>query len=290
MSKFKVKAVLDDVVKTIEYDRSYLPQFNDLKSQFERKFGVSSVGIRFKYADGRLQAIYQDLHIQEALKDCEKNGSRTLVFSLNREGPNISTTQAKSVPTQTQTQTAIRPTYSTTTAPPPTSTSPTPYSSSQGKFCEMCGTSLAPTAKFCSSCGHSGGGSSSAPTQSSPSHSSSSSSGPVCGGCKNAISSSAVKALDKIWHKECFVCKKCHKSLMETSFAPADDGSAFCSQCYDEQYGTKCGKCGNAISGSYLSVSGQAYHKECFVCTNCGNQFDQGYFMKNDKPFCKNCI
>jgi len=283
MSKYKIKAVLDDQTKSVEYNRGYTPQLNDLKDKLEKKFG-GAVGMRFKYADGRTQALYQDFHLADALKDCEKNGVRTLVLQLTREGPSIS-----SSPARTQSSTTLKPSYTAPTSNTPTrSDPPAPshrLSQSGSKFCEMCGSPITASAKFCSSCGHSG----SAPAPS-PSSSSSSSSGPICAGCKNPITSAAVKALDKVWHKDCFSCKGCNRSLMDTSFASGENGAPYCSKCYDEQFGVKCGRCGSAISGQYLSIGGKEYHKECFVCENCGNQFDSGYFMKDGKQHCKNCL
>jgi len=294
MSKYKIKGTLDDNIKSVEYNRGFVPQLQDLKTLFERRFGGGSIALRYKFADGRVQALYQDSHVLDAIRDCEKSGTRTLVLSLNHEGSSYSSSSSSSNRASTS---GLKPSYSSSSfnSPAPSSHIRSPSgstsspSSSSSKFCEMCGATLGPAVKFCSSCGHS----SSQGPSSSPSHSTSSSSlssGPTCAGCHLAVTSSAVKALDKVWHKECFICKRCRKSLLEGAFAPSDDGTPYCSNCYEEQYGSKCGKCHKAISGAYLSVDGREYHKECFVCNNCGNQFEGGYFMKNGKAFCKNCL
>jgi len=282
MSRYKIKAVLEEQTKSVEYNRGYTPQLNDLKDKLEKKFG-GAVAMRFRFADGRTQALYQDNHLAEALKDCEKNGVKILMLQLTREGPSTSTASLS----RAQSSTTVRPSYTAPSYNSPTRADPPAPSHSQSqsgsKFCEMCGSPITQAAKFCSSCGHSG----SSPSTPTPS---SSSSGPICAGCKNPITSSAVKALDKVWHKDCFSCKGCNKTLMDTSFASGEDGAPYCSKCYDNQFGVKCGRCGSAISGQYLSIAGKEYHKECFVCENCGNQFDSGYFMKDGKPHCKNCL
>jgi len=51
-----------------------------------------------------------------------------------------------------------------------------------------------------------------------------------------------------------------------------------------------CGKCNNAIVGQGVQAIGKTWHKECFVCDYCKQEFGNGSFiLKYDRPFCKAC-
>jgi len=272
MSKFRIKADLDGTVKILEFDRGSPLVYATLKGLVEAKFGEKAVGLKYKSSDGKVVALYQDFHLTDALKDMEKSGSKDFFLAVNREGGSRSTDTAELV---------RRPSFSGPVASTPAASNP-PAASNRPAFCESCGGQLAPAAKFCSSCGHSN-----APSSSGPSPGKSNSLG--CAGCGNALGGASLKALDKAWHKDCFVCNQCKKSLLSTSFLE-DGGLPFCTPCYDAKHGKKCTKCGNVISGAYLNIEGKEYHKACFVCNSCGGPFETGYFMKDGKPTCRNCV
>jgi len=106
--KFKVKGSLDNsITKSIEFSR---PGSNitlaDLKSSFERLFNLGSLGLRYKFADGRVQPLYQDFHIQDAIKDCEKTGQKFITLLLIRELGSSSYTGTSTAPRQPTTTTA----------------------------------------------------------------------------------------------------------------------------------------------------------------------------------------
>lgn len=43
----------------------------------------------------------------------------------------------------------------------------------------------------------------------------------------------------KVWHKRCFSCNECHKSLDSTNLCDAQDGEIYCRGCYGRNYGPK---------------------------------------------------
>jgi len=298
--KFKVKGSLDNqVVKSIEFNRPATQlTLDQVKQGFERVFNVGTLGLRYKFGDGRVQPMYQDFHVQEAIKDCEKTGQKYMNIVLNRESGSGSYTQTTTAPRQTTP-------VSNTPAPKPQPVSTSSSSSAPRKFCEECGATLVPNVRFCPECGRSAGsGTTSAPTTSyttatQPTTSYTTATQPTtkssgndqtCAGCGNALGGSAVKALEKTFHRECFVCVSCHKSLVTGGFLDDSNGNPICSECFDNRYVKKCYQCGRAIDGPYVSAEGREYHKACFVCTNCGSSFDGGYFMSDGKAKCKNCV
>jgi len=285
MSKFRVKGTLDGVTKTVELDRGREVDVNHLRASFEKLFGDSNLTLRYKNGEGRVEALYQNFHLEAALKDCEKNGQKFITLQISGgSGGSGTKQQSTTVPSAPQRE----PSFTAPSKGPAVSSTP----ESKPKFCEECGTPLAQGAKFCSSCGATTGAQLPSPRTQQPERTPSQSgdSGDTCFGCKKSVSTTGVRAMDKLWHKECFSCKKCKTSLLSGSFVAGDDGYPLCANCYDENFGKKCGKCKKNISGIFLNIDGQDYHKECFVCNNCKNPFDSGYFMKDGAPLCKNCL
>jgi len=284
--KFKIKATLDNqTTKSIEFNRGAKLTLVDVKLAFERLYGVGALGMRYRFADGRIQPIYQDFHLTDAVKDCEKTGQKFITLLIHREGGS----SGSSAPIKSTSQTPQQPIVSANR--PVQQQNPAPAATGAKKFCEECGSVLPNNVRFCPECGHSPGGPAQSGQQSTQqSVKPASSSDSHCAGCGNALTGSAVKALEKHWHKECFVCITCHKSLATGGFLEDSSGNPICSNCFDNRFSKRCNKCGRNIDGPYLSVDGQEYHKACFICTNCSSMFDGGYFMKEGKPFCKNCV
>jgi len=290
-----------NIIKSIEVPRTQLNNLtlNTIKTQFEQKFGISAINLQYRFADGRLQAAYQDFHIQEAIKDAEKTNAKYVSFSILRGGSSAAASSgaSSSKSTARPTSTVMTPVTSSGTS----NTSSSSTSSGATKFCDDCGISLPALAKFCSACGHKftsqSSSASSQPSSSSSSQQRTRSSSNLgggsdrsCRGCGNAINSSGIRALEAMWHQECFVCKNCRKSLLNGGFVQGDDGLPLCGDCYEDSYGKKCAQCNKKITGTFLNVEGKDYHKDCFVCDSCGSQFTGGYFLRNGHPYCKDCI
>jgi RhoGAP domain/LIM domain/RhoGEF domain len=117
------------------------------------------------------------------------------------------------------------------------------------------------------------------------------SSHPACAGCKKAIESGGLAALDKKWHRECFVCQKCRGALSGSFIRGKEDGMPYCKNCFAQKSGAgSCMGCGQPISGQFFRAMGGTWHpKDCFVCSNCKGSLTAGFFDKGGKPVCKDC-
>lgn len=276
MSKFKIKGVWDNQICSLEYDRGTSLQIRDVKVAFERKFGARNATLSYKYSDGKLQPLYQDFHLQDAFKDAEKSNFSFLTLDVEAQplhlGPSTSSFQS------VRTASPISNRLSSQISPSP----------NRPKFCESCGAPRSPTAKFCPECGHKATPVTS-PAASRPPSTSVPGGGMTCAGCGNVATGSLVKALNRIWHKDCFTCNNCHK-ILEGSFVAGENGMPMCATCYSSQFSKLCAACNNPINSAYLIVEGRNYHKGCFVCSVCSSPFSGGYMMKDGRPTCQNCF
>eukprot|EP00053_Salpingoeca_punica_P013736 m.124405 g.124405 ORF g.124405 m.124405 type:complete len:667 (+) comp16289_c0_seq1:83-2083(+) len=98
-----------------------------------------------------------------------------------------------------------------------------------------------------------------------------------CALCSRPITEQAVLALNKQWHRSCFVCHACKKPI--TSKFQEQDGKVYCFDDYKTLFGLSCFACGRDISTKYLVVNGQKYHIECAQCSICNFKFKSGEFM-----------
>uniref|UniRef100_A0A6J0VI19 Zyxin n=1 Tax=Pogona vitticeps TaxID=103695 RepID=A0A6J0VI19_9SAUR len=109
-----------------------------------------------------------------------------------------------------------------------------------------------------------------------------------CGLCNRALSRTqpAVRALDKLFHVECFTCFKCEKQLQGQQFYNVDE-KPFCEECYA---GTleKCCVCKQTITDRMLRATGNSYHPQCFTCVVCHKPLEGASFIvdKANQPHC----
>jgi len=111
----------------------------------------------------------------------------------------------------------------------------------------------------------------------------------TCAACSNSLGIDSVNALEKQWHKECFVCQTCKKSLVTEGFK-AHEGRPICVECFNGKFGLKCTGCQKAISAAYVQVKGNPWHSDCFVCGRCKKPFDAGYGERDGEYLCGSCI
>ncbi|XP_034952940.2 zyxin isoform X3 [Zootoca vivipara] len=110
----------------------------------------------------------------------------------------------------------------------------------------------------------------------------------LCGLCHKALSRTqpAVRALDKLFHVECFTCFKCEKQLQGQQFYNVDE-KPFCEECYA---GTleKCCVCKQTITDRMLRATGNSYHPQCFTCVVCHKALEGASFIvdKGNQPHC----
>jgi len=111
----------------------------------------------------------------------------------------------------------------------------------------------------------------------------------TCAACSNSLGIDSVSALEKQWHKECFVCQSCKKSLVTEGFK-AHEGRPICVDCFNGKFGLKCTGCKQAIAAAYVQVKGNPWHSDCFVCGRCKKPFDAGYGERDGEYLCGSCI
>merc|ERR1711982_307857 len=115
--------------------------------------------------------------------------------------------------------------------------------SSSKKFCGNCGAATSAAAPAAAPKAHSGNG---------------------CASCGGNIGLTSVSAMNTNWHKECFVCQTCKKSLLECGFKNVNN-LPMCGGCYSDAFGLKCAACKKVIDSEYVQVAGQPFHRECYA-------------------------
>ncbi|CAO3668519.1 unnamed protein product [Rhizopus microsporus] len=111
---------------------------------------------------------------------------------------------------------------------------------------------------------------------------------PRCDYCKTPIEEHSISALGKSYHPGHFFCRECGKPFQEDSSFLEHDGHAYCEKDYYKKFGKKCKGCEEVITGDFLVALGGEWHKECFVCSDCGAAFSSRTFLiRNGKPYCE---
>ncbi|KAG7217005.1 hypothetical protein INR49_001659 [Caranx melampygus] len=110
----------------------------------------------------------------------------------------------------------------------------------------------------------------------------------VCGKCGEALSRTqpAVRAMDKLFHSNCFCCMSCHRPLQGMQFYDRD-GSPQCEDCYMSSLAV-CSRCGERITDRVLKAVGQCFHAHCFRCSTCSCILEGAPFITDDNnnPYC----
>ncbi|XP_059617876.1 transforming growth factor beta-1-induced transcript 1 protein isoform X1 [Phlebotomus argentipes] len=113
----------------------------------------------------------------------------------------------------------------------------------------------------------------------------------VCYACKQHIlSQKVIKAMDKTWHEEHFVCGgPCKKALVGASFYERD-GQPYCKDCFEAQFASRCAGCSNAILEKAVIALDVKWHKDCFKCQKCKEPISGNTFaVQDNKPLCTEC-
>ena len=124
--------------------------------------------------------------------------------------------------------------------------------------------------------------------------------GVVCYGCKLVVKESLVRAMQHVWHLNCFVCSApdCGQPFERGFYG--HEGKAYCTKHISDVLGTKCAACGEGVVGGIKALDA-VWHATCFRCTGskCGGkslvgqtQTDKegedsaGFFEIDGKPYC----
>ncbi|KAI7889789.1 uncharacterized protein EV154DRAFT_513393 [Mucor mucedo] len=111
---------------------------------------------------------------------------------------------------------------------------------------------------------------------------------PRCDFCKTPIEEHSISALGKTYHAGHFFCRECGTPFKEESNIFEHDGHAYCEKDYYKQFGKTCKGCEELITDTFLVALGSDWHKECFVCADCGGAFSSSTFLvKGGKPYCE---
>ncbi|KAL7746523.1 hypothetical protein RI367_008173 [Sorochytrium milnesiophthora] len=112
-----------------------------------------------------------------------------------------------------------------------------------------------------------------------------------CGKCKQLIDGECVNALDKKWHKECFVCAHCD-TMLAGGFMRFDD-KPYCRPCHDiiteRDHAAAldlCFRCKKRIDGIPFMYKGSKYHAYHFNCTLCKKELDLSCQEHDGKLYC----
>lgn len=114
---------------------------------------------------------------------------------------------------------------------------------------------------------------------------------PKCAECLDPIMSGQDmwRAMGRKYHKDCFVCTICSCSFPDGEFF-GEGGRPYCETHYMELFGTKCYHCDKYITDEILNALDKTWHKECFICGGCGNDFPNfNYFGHGNRAYCRGC-
>lgn len=92
------------------------------------------------------------------------------------------------------------------------------------------------------------------------------------------------------WHKACFSCHYCHRSLAANAFS-VRDGFRYCMECYGQFYAKQCEICMKPIvGGEYYTLDESNFHKDCFMCSRCQRSLaSEGFVRDGMELLCANC-
>lgn len=96
-----------------------------------------------------------------------------------------------------------------------------------------------------------------------------------CTKCTKKCSGEVLRVADKYFHKQCFQCHTCRKSLASGGFF-SKDNIYYCTTDYQKLFGTKCAACKQYVEGEVVSTMGNTYHQKCFTCSRCNLPFQSG--------------
>lgn len=113
----------------------------------------------------------------------------------------------------------------------------------------------------------------------------------VCNSCKKKCLGEVLRVNDKHFHKQCFLCSICKKSLSTDGYF-LKNNLYFCISDYQKRFGHKCSTCTKYIEGEMVCIMDKSYHVKCFNCSSCKQLLQDGSRIINvgEEILCENCI
>jgi len=114
-----------------------------------------------------------------------------------------------------------------------------------------------------------------------------------CIKCKKVITQGGVTYRNDPWHRECFTCTHCEKSLAGQRFTSRED-KPYCADCFGELFSKRCTACAKPITGiggtRFISFEGRHWHNDCFLCSSCKTSMvGKGFITDNEDILCPEC-
>ncbi|XP_075249485.1 four and a half LIM domains protein 5-like isoform X2 [Convolutriloba macropyga] len=82
-------------------------------------------------------------------------------------------------------------------------------------------------------------------------------------------------------------CRDCGKELVNVRYFILEDGMKVCDHCFKYNHCATCYKCNKPIiSGQSHTVKDWKFHKDCFICPNCGQYMGQNRLKIQDNQVC----
>ncbi|KAG8996652.1 hypothetical protein FRB94_008149 [Tulasnella sp. JGI-2019a] len=112
-----------------------------------------------------------------------------------------------------------------------------------------------------------------------------------CSACHQPMSGQFVRALGTVFHLDCFRCRDCN-TVVASKFFPIEgpDGKhhPLCERDYFRRLNLICGKCEQALRGSYITACNKKFHVEHFTCSVCPTLFgpQDSYYEHNGDVYC----
>lgn len=82
-----------------------------------------------------------------------------------------------------------------------------------------------------------------------------------CFKCQKKCSGEVLRVSDKYFHKQCFQCFTCRKSLATGGFF-SKDNSFYCTSDYQKLFGTRCVACKMYVEGEVVFTMGEIFHQK----------------------------
>ncbi|CAH8537742.1 unnamed protein product [Schistosoma haematobium] len=112
-----------------------------------------------------------------------------------------------------------------------------------------------------------------------------------CDKCRRKCRGDVLRVSNKYFHKDCFKCTKCNKSLEHGGFF-VKDGGFYCQDDYRHYFIAKCKICSEDLTGEVVTALNFSFHRGCFKCNKCSITFRPGdrVTVWQEKFYCPHCI